>query len=174
MEFRKALIATAVAAAMSAHLAVAADPIDDAALTAKVKMALIANPATKARQIDVESRGGTVQLNGFVDSDNSRKEAATVAMGVEGVARVENNLEVKAGDRTAGEAIDDASITGRVKAALLEDPSTKGSSINIETREGVVQLNGFVDGDIEKDRAAKLAAAVSGVKSVDNNLTVQK
>ena len=174
MKISKILIATAVAATLSAGQLFAADLVDDAALTAKVKTALIANPVTKAHQIDVESKAGTVQLNGFVDSTAGRNEAATVAKGVEGVTTVENNLEVRTTDRTPGVAMDDAAITSKVKATLLADTSTKGLSINVETRDGVVQLNGFADSEAEREAAAKLAGAVGGVTSVHNNLTVKK
>lgn len=69
--------------------------VDDAAITAKVKSALIANPLTKAHQINVDTENSTVALSGFVDSDAAKKEAAKVAQGINGVASVENKLEVK-------------------------------------------------------------------------------
>ncbi|MEO7385375.1 MAG: BON domain-containing protein, partial [Gammaproteobacteria bacterium] len=59
--------------------------IDDAAITATVKSKLIAEPDTKARQIDVETSNGVVQLNGFVDSSAARSEAERLAAGTDGV-----------------------------------------------------------------------------------------
>lgn len=69
-----------------------------------------------------------------------------------------------------GEYIDDAVITTKVKAAILNEPSLKVSEINVETFKGVVQLSGFVRdaGDIPK--AAQVAREVKGVKSVKNDL----
>lgn len=174
MKISKLLIAATAFSTLAAGPLFAADLVDDATLTTKVKSALIANPVTKAHQIDVESKSGTVQLNGFVDSDAGRSEATKVAKGVEGVAKVENNLEIKSTTRTAGVTIDDAAITTQVKTALLADTATKGLSINVETREGVVQLNGFAESDLEKQSAEKLATSVSGVRVVHNNLTVKK
>jgi osmotically-inducible protein OsmY len=49
----------------------------------------------KSGQINVESRGGTVQLAGFVSGDAMRKRALEVAGKVEGVKKVENALYVK-------------------------------------------------------------------------------
>ena len=68
----------------------------DAALTAKVKTA-IANDAGlgSAANINVNSSRGVVQLNGFVDSADKIQRAAQAAGKVEGVTRVENNLQVK-------------------------------------------------------------------------------
>lgn len=69
--------------------------IDDTAITAKVKSALIENPNTSALQIDVESYRGDVQLNGFVDSPTAKDEAEQAARSVEGVRMIHNNLEVR-------------------------------------------------------------------------------
>lgn len=54
--------------------------IDDATITAKVKAALIGNSATKAYQINVDTKSGVVQLNGFVDSSSARSEAEKSAL----------------------------------------------------------------------------------------------
>lgn len=69
--------------------------VDDSVITGKVKSALIADPTTKAYQIEVETYQGKVQLSGFVDSNDSRSRAVEVARGVDGVKDVENALEVR-------------------------------------------------------------------------------
>ena len=63
----------------------AGEQIDDTVTSTRVKSALIANPTTKARQIDVEVFRGTVQLNGFVDTAAEKSEAARIARAVDGV-----------------------------------------------------------------------------------------
>jgi hyperosmotically inducible periplasmic protein len=75
-------------------------------------------------------------------------------------------------DKTAGEVVDDNTVNASVKAALIENKRTKAHDINVETYKGVVQLSGFVDTAAEKDEAAKVAAGVSGVKSVNNSISV--
>jgi len=68
----------------------------DAALTAKVKTAIATDAGLgSAVNINVNSYRGVVQLNGFVDSADKIDRATTAARGVEGVSRVENNLQVK-------------------------------------------------------------------------------
>jgi osmotically-inducible protein OsmY len=68
----------------------------DAALTAKVKTALATDAGLgTAADVNVNSYRGVVQLNGFVDSADKIQRAAEVARGVEGVSRVDNNLQVK-------------------------------------------------------------------------------
>jgi osmotically-inducible protein OsmY len=69
--------------------------VDDSVITGKVKAALVADPATKAHQISVETFKGTVQLNGFVDDTTARKRAAEIASNVDGVKDVQNNLELR-------------------------------------------------------------------------------
>ena len=72
----------------------AGEQIDDSVTTARVKSALIADPVTKAHQIDVEVFKGTVQLNGFVDTAASKERATEVAKSTKGVTAVHNNLTV--------------------------------------------------------------------------------
>src|SRR5690348_16720713 len=79
---------------------------------------------------------------------------------------------VGAGNRTAGEHIDDGVLTARVKTALIGDDRTKARQIDVETFKGVVQLNGFVDSAAAKTAATSVARSVPGVGSVKNNLQV--
>jgi len=150
------------------------EQVDDSVTTGRVKAALIADPVTKAHQIDVETFKGTVQLNGFVDSAASKERAGEVARGTKGVTKVQNNLTVNNSDRTAGGMVDDGAITAKVKAALAGDSRTKAHQVNVETRDGVVQLSGFVDNSEAKATAEELARSVDNVKSVDNELSVKK
>ncbi len=74
---------------------------------------------------------------------------------------------------STGEYVDDAAITSKVKAALLGDSGLKSFDIGVETYKDVVQLSGFVNSDQVKARAGEVAAGVSGVRSVQNNLVVK-
>jgi hyperosmotically inducible protein len=150
----------------------AGETIDDSTLTARVKTALIGDERTKARQIDVDTYRGDVQLNGFVDSAAARTAAASVAQKVDGVNKVTNNLQVGA-DRTSGEVVDDATINSKVRAALIGDERTKSHQIEVDTNAGVVSLGGFVDTAANKTAAAQLAGDVSGVTRVNNRLEVR-
>lgn len=173
MRNRTSLVAAAVAAVLMSTSALAASGADDAALTAKVKTALIGDKDTKARQINVESKAGTVQLNGFVDSADAKVEAERVARTVSGVTSVDNNLEVRAESRSAGVAVDDAVLTTKVKAGLIGDSATKASQINVDTSNGTVVLSGFVDSDVAKDRAVEIANDVEGVQKVQSKIVVK-
>ena len=71
------------------------EALDDSLVTARVKSALIDNPVTKARQINVATADGVVQLSGFVDSPNEKNTASEVVRNVPGVRLVQNELETK-------------------------------------------------------------------------------
>lgn len=147
--------------------------MDDGGTTGRVKAALVQNPITKAHDIKVETNRDTVLLTGFVTSEQEKAEATKVARSIDGVKTVRNDLSVKAAERTAGEVVDDAMITAKVKTALIGDTRTKAHQINVDTKEGTVMLGGFVDSAQAKAAAGELAEAVTGVKSVRNNLGIK-
>ena len=66
--------------------------IDDAAITTKVKSALLAEKDVNSFDIKVETFNGTVQLSGFVNSQWQIDKAEQVTKSVDGVQHVRNNL----------------------------------------------------------------------------------
>lgn len=70
----------------------------------------------------------------------------------------------------AGVAIEDTEITAKVKASIFAEPGLRTLQISVDTVQGVVTLTGSVDTSSSSDKAGKLAAAVAGVKQVDNKL----
>jgi hyperosmotically inducible periplasmic protein len=69
--------------------------IDDGVITTQVKAKLIADSRTDAYKINVDTQGGVVQLNGFVDNDEAKRTAGEVARSVSGVREVDNDLEIR-------------------------------------------------------------------------------
>lgn len=78
----------------------------------------------------------------------------------------------KAATKTAT-AVEDATITTKVKTAVLAEPGLKTLKIDVDTKNGVVTLAGSVDTAALKERATEIAQGVNGVKSVENNLAVK-
>ena len=70
-------------------------------------------------------------------------------------------------------AVGDAAITGSVKTALIAEPNLSALKIDVDTKNGVVTLNGTVDNADQKSRAVSIARGVSGVSSVNDNLTMK-
>ena len=92
--------------------------------------------------------------------------------------KVDQKLD-KASDKVSeaaaktGNAIEDAAITTKVKSAILAEPGLKVLEINVDTVGEVVTLTGAVDSHASADKAKQVASAVSGVKRVENRLTVK-
>jgi len=76
--------------------------------------------------------------------------------------------------KSAGTSIDDATITASVKSKLVADKPANLTRVDVDTNNGTVYLNGTVETPDQKTRAEQLAWQAKGVKSVVNNLQVQK
>ncbi|MEW7850322.1 BON domain-containing protein [Massilia aurea] len=74
---------------------------------------------------------------------------------------------------STGEYVDDAVITTKVKAALINDPNVKAREVNVETFKGDVQLSGFVADPRDAQRAVEITRGVKGVTSVKNDIRVK-
>jgi len=70
-------------------------------------------------------------------------------------------------------AVRDAALAARVKDALVAASGLPSKAISVEAYEGSVQLSGFVPVPDMASRAGRVVAAVNGVRSVHNNITVK-
>jgi osmotically-inducible protein OsmY len=77
-----------------------------------------------------------------------------------------------AGVWAADKHVSDDQIYDLVRRKLADDPVVKGGAMEVEVKDGVVTLKGKVEYDEQKIKAEKLSRKVSGVKRVDNQLTV--
>lgn len=85
-----------------------------------------------------------------------------------------DQVKAKADASVSGQPVTDSWITTKVKADLLVTEETKGLDINVSTQNGVVTLAGRLDSQAQVDKAAAIARAIKGVKSVDTTtLTVK-
>jgi osmotically-inducible protein OsmY len=74
---------------------------------------------------------------------------------------------------STGEYMDDTAITGKVKAAIFNEPSLKSAEINVETFKRRVQLSGFVNSEADIRKAIAVAQGVSGVDTVKNDMRLK-
>lgn len=72
-----------------------------------------------------------------------------------------------------GKYVDDSLVTAKVKAALLREPELNSMDVSVETQAGEVMLSGFVQDDRQRQKALKVASAVSGVASVKDAMRVK-
>ena len=76
-------------------------------------------------------------------------------------------------NESAGEYIDDAVITTKVKASIVDQPTLKTLEISVETFKGTVYLRGAVASQGNIDKAVEVARSVAGVRSVKSELRVR-
>lgn len=76
--------------------------------------------------------------------------------------------------RQTREALGDAAITASIKTDLLKDPDLSVLKIDVDTRDGVVTLNGLAENDAARTRAEHIASGIKGVRQVRNFLVVKR
>ena len=148
--------------------------IDDSLLTTHVKAALADNMDIKSFDIKVETRKAEVMLSGFVDNQTQIDHAVAVARAVPGVLTVTNKVSLKGAPTSIGTKVDDTVITTRVKSVLMADVGVKSADIAVVTRNGEVQLSGFVNNQGQIDRALEISGGVEGVIKVSNDMSIKK
>ncbi|MFW5640976.1 MAG: BON domain-containing protein [Thermodesulfobacteriota bacterium] len=140
----------------------------DAEIKEAVTNALIADPEVFSFNIRPEVEGGVVTLRGKVTSLKSRRSAAEAVRDVVGVVSLKNRLKVR-----TEEPFTDQRVESRVQNALVRDPYVDRYDITVDVINGVANLYGTVDSYFEKAQADDVAARVSGVVAVDNNIAVE-
>lgn len=144
----------------------------------KVKTTLLFHRSVSAANTEVAVKEGVVTLKG-VASSNAEKDLATeYVKDVDGVKGVDNQMTLSSvpetSSRTAGEKVDDASITAQVKLALLFHKSTSAIQTKIKTRHGVITVRGVAKNAAEKKLVTKISEDIHGVVGVSNEMTLEK
>lgn len=143
----------------------------------KVNLSLMFHRDVNADRTIVAVKDGVVTLSGESSSLAQKELTGEYARDIEGVTSVQNQMLVVADpvkeNRTAGEKMDDASITAQVKTALRTHRSTSSVKTRVETRNGEVTLTGIARNDAEKSLVTKLVGDIQGVTSVDNQMTIE-
>ncbi len=76
--------------------------------------------------------------------------------------------------RTAGQVVDDGTITTKVKGKIFNDDLVSGFTISVKTFQGEVTLTGAVDSERARERAGQLARNTVGVVKVHNHIKIKK
>lgn len=146
------------------------DSAADLRITAATKLRLIADSATPALDINVDTRDGVVTLFGIVPSAASKKAAEADARKVSGVKRVANELQVVAS--AARDRVDakDDELKRNVEQAIAAREDLKG--VEVAVKNGVVRLTGTVPREDDRLAAAVTARATAGVRAVQDDLRI--
>lgn len=139
-------------------------PLLALACSAAVLLALTAcNKADDGKTVGQSVDSGIAKTEQAAkDAGNTMKEASRDAQATGSRAST-----------TMGEKIDDVTITATVSTGLAKDPELSAIKINVDTKGGVVTLNGPAPTAAAKDKATDIARQVKGVTSVNNQLVVK-
>ena len=149
--------------------------MSDAWITAKVKTIFLFHRNVSA-MTEVDTKAGIVTLQGKAANEAQKDLTTEYAKDVEGVKGVNNEMtvgKIAKKKQTVGQKIDDASITAQVKLTLLYHRSTSALNTSVKTKRGIVTLSGKAKSGAEMDLATKFANDVNGVKSVNNQMTIE-
>jgi hyperosmotically inducible protein len=80
--------------------------------------------------------------------------------------------QVKAAAVKAGHQLADSWLTTKIQAQYFADDDIKARHINVSTRDGVVTLTGFVEGQPQRDLALQIARTTDGVQRVNDQLAI--
>jgi hyperosmotically inducible periplasmic protein len=131
------------------------------------------------KQDDGKTVGQSID-SGIAKTEQAAKEAkdkAAASMNSAGDAMKQASKDAQASggqaSTTLGEKIDDAAITASVSGGLAKDPDLSAIKINVDTKAGVVTLNGPAPTAAAKDKATEIAKQVKGVTAVNNQLIIK-
>ena len=167
MQLRHTLSALGLGLALTLPTAaLAGEPLPDHEIAEAIDSELLHDRSVNAHEVVAISANGVVTLTGEVDNVLAKDRAQEIAAAVRGVKAVVNRIEVDAPVR------DDHALQVDVTNALMFDPATSAWEIGAVAADGVVTLTGEVSSYAEKLLAARVAKGVTGVKQVQNELTL--
>ena len=164
--FTAALVAVTMALLVSALPAAASQT--DERIEATAKESYVFNTYLKGDDIKIRSVDGIVYLTGTVSEDFHKSMAEDTLMYMPGVKSVDNRLIVT-GERPAEKS--DAWLSAKVKTTLLFHRNVS-SMTKVNTKDGIVTLQGEASSQAQKDLTAEYAGDVEGVKDVKNDMKV--
>ncbi|MFZ3185704.1 MAG: BON domain-containing protein [Pseudomonas sp.] len=172
-------IALSIAAMSTAAIAGVSQDVTDARQEAQIWTTYTLSPYLRANNLSVSVHEGKATLTGKVNEDVNKDLAKQIALGVNGIKEVDNQIVVLADYeptpgtvRGYGQVVDDASITAAIKSKLVWSKHTDGQTTAVETNAGKVTLTGTVQSANAKDAAERLALDTTGVVAVSNQLVV--
>lgn len=156
----------------------------DGWIESKLETALMLNKHLNSFEIDTRVDGDRATLEGNVYSDIDRELAENIALGVEGIDSVTNNIKLiekparvaestPLKGRSFAQYVTDVTTTAAIKTELLASKNIKGLDIDVDTLNDKVTLSGKVKSAEEKSLAQAIAAKHNDVKGVVNNLQVK-
>jgi osmotically-inducible protein OsmY len=140
------------------------DRIESSARNSYVYKTYLGDDAVK-----IQSKDGAVTLTGRVSEQSHKDMAEDILEDMPGVVSVSNQLKVAAEPSTVRS---DAWISDRVRGTLLIHRSVSYANTDVSVKDGNVTLTGKASSEAQRQLTSEYAKDVSGVKDVDNKMTV--
>ncbi len=149
----------------------------------KLESVYVLNSYLSAYDIDTEVKGSPAYLSGKVGSEVEKELAEELALSIDGINDVNNDLAVSEGmakneethytekNKGFGIAISDATTTASIKMKLISS-DVKARNIDVDTDDGHVKLSGMTESEVKAELAEQIAKNTDGVKSVENEIKV--
>ncbi|PUA29967.1 MAG: histidine kinase [Cellvibrio sp. 79] len=159
----------------------------DGWIESKLETALVLNKHLSDLDIDINVDNTVAILDGIVYSDIQKELAENIALGIEGIDSVKNNIKVTpkppattnaqpvttTNRRSFSQYVNDVSTTASIKSELLASKNIEGLKINVDTYNNAVTLTGIVNTSVQKDLAQAIASKQNDVKTVINKLDIK-
>lgn len=123
----------------------------------------------KSGDIGVGVSSGVVTLTGYVPTFAQKRTAERTALRVSGVKGIANDLVVKLPKKKERTDTDIAKAAVRAIRWHTELPQ---DTISVKVRDGWVTLEGTVDWNYQRERAADVVRPLTGLRGLTNTLTV--
>lgn len=147
--------------------------MDDSAITAKVKTALIDDKEINSTNLSLSTTQGVVTVDGFVNSSQQIAHVERLVRQTPGVKKVVNHLHIKPAQQTNLKSYaSDTATTSEIKARLMASQQIEARHISVTTTHGSVLLTGTVSHRHQIKVAEEIVRKVSGVSAVKNQLSV--
>jgi osmotically-inducible protein OsmY len=146
--------------------------LDDVRIKSAIGAALVEDSTSNFLNVSTTVVEGRVLLTGRVETAETRLDATRAAWGVEGVKKVDNEIEVTS-DLGWLDRPQDIYIRTEVAADILADKSIKDVNYTIDVVNGVVYLMGIGQDKAEVDRVIAHANRFAGVKRVESYVVLK-
>jgi len=148
--------------------------LSDAAVTAKVKAAILDDKEVQVDSLSVNTEQGKVTVSGFVSAMQDKNHILLLVQKIPGVETLDDQLRVRRSKESSVRVY--ASVVATTSEAIMRlfaDKQITTRHLHVATRHGEVFLTGAVPTHSEKQQAEKLVNEISGVHKVKNELKVE-
>lgn len=149
----------------------AGSSLDDLRISSAVKLRLWTTANIPSTEINVDTDNNVVSLFGIVPTPEAKTLAENEAAKVDGVTKVENQLQVVPRAQKDLVEAKDKDVQNNLKVVFKDRSELKG--VGTDVKNGIVRLTGTVDSGWDKLNAVRLARTTPGVRGVEEQLVVK-